>query len=131
MAGERKVVDVSELRVGSLMIIDEAACKVVSVDRSKPGKHGAAKFRIVAVGLIDEKKRDVVMPHQSVDIPIIGKKDAQVLSISGNKANVMDSETYETFDLEIPDELKEKIKEGSTIIYWEILDAKVMKQVKE
>lgn len=132
MAGERKFVDISTLKPGSLIIIDEAACKVVSVDVSKPGKHGHAKVNLMAVGILDGKKRNIVKPgHDTVDVPIIGKKDAQVLSISGNKANIMDSETYETFDLDIPEELKEKVKEGSTVIYWEILDAKVMKQVKE
>ena len=131
MTGERKVADVSGIKEGSLIIFDDTACKVVSVDVSRPGKHGHAKYRIVAVGILDEKKRDVVMPHQDVEVPIIGKKDAQVLTITGTKANVMDMTSFETFDLDIPEELKDKLKEGSTIVYWEILDDKVMKQIKE
>jgi len=131
VAGERKVTDVSSLKEGSLVIFDGAACKVTSVDISKPGKHGHAKYRIVAVGILDGKKRDMVMPHVDVEVPIIGKKEAQVLTITGNKANIMDSTSFETFDMEIPEELRGKVKEGSTIIYWEILDDKVMKQVKE
>lgn len=132
MAGEIKVTDIASMKIGSLIIIDGVACKVVSMDVSKTGKHGHAKVNLMAVGIIDNKKRNIVKPgHENVDVPVIGKKDAQVLSISGSKANVMDSESFETFDLEIPEELKEKIKEGSTVIYWEILDAKVMKQIKE
>jgi translation initiation factor 5A len=131
MTGEKKVTDVSSLKEGSLVIFEGAACKVVSVDISKPGKHGHAKYRIVAVGVLDGKKRDMVMPHVDVEVPIIGKKDAQVLTITGKKANVMDSASFETFDLEIPEELQGKVKEGSTIIYWEILEDKIMKQVKE
>ena len=77
------------------------------------------------------KKKIVVMPgHDNIEVPIVDKKNAQVLSISNNKANVMDSETYETFDLEIPDELKEEVVEGCTVLYWIILDQKVIKQVK-
>lgn len=129
MAGETKVADVSEMKPGSLMIIDGAACKVISVDVSRPGKHGHAKFRILAVGIIDEKKRDIVMPHQSIEVPIIGKKEAQVLSVTGDVCNVMDSVSFETLDLKIPEELKGQIQSGQTIIYWEILDAKVLKQI--
>ncbi|PVX24043.1 MAG: translation initiation factor IF-5A, partial [Candidatus Bathyarchaeum sp.] len=40
--------DVGALRVGSYIIIDDAPCKIVSYSKSKPGKHGAAKARIVA-----------------------------------------------------------------------------------
>ncbi|MFC1727943.1 translation initiation factor IF-5A [Nanoarchaeota archaeon] len=127
---DTKVADVSSIKSGSYMMIDGAACRVNSVDVSRPGKHGHAKFRIVAMGLIDGKKRDIVMPHGSVDVPIIEKKTAQVLSISGNTANVMDSETYETFDLTIPDELKGEVVEGATALYWEILDQRIMKQIK-
>ena len=131
MAGEIRVGDVGDMKPGSLMMIDGAPCKVTSVDVSRPGKHGHAKFRIVAVGIIDEKKRDIVMPHQAIDVPVIGKRQAQVLSISGNKANIMDSETFETFDLPIPDDVKDKVKEGVTVVYWEIIDYKVIKQVVE
>ena len=127
---DTKVVEVNTIKAGSYIVLDGAACKVVSVDVSRPGKHGHAKFRIVAIGLIDGKKRDVVMPHTNVNVPIIEKKNAQILSISGDTANVMDSTTYETFDLKIPEELKDEVVEGVNILYWEILDQKIMKQVK-
>jgi translation elongation factor P/translation initiation factor 5A len=42
----------------------------------------------------------------------------------------MDSETYETFDLAIPEEMKDEVVEGSTILFWQILEDRVMKQVK-
>ena len=128
--GDTKVVDVSEIQKGSYMIIDGAACRVNSVQVSRPGKHGHAKFRIEAIGLIDNKKKDIVMPHGSVDVPIIEKRTAQVLSIAGNTANVMDADTYETFDMAIPEELQGQVKEGSNVLYWVVLDSKVMKQIK-
>jgi len=65
-----------------------------------------------------------------VETPIVEKKTAQVLSIAGNKANVMDSETYETFELEIPEELKAECVEGCSVLYWIVLDQKVMKQIR-
>lgn len=42
----------------------------------------------------------------------------------------MDMESYETFDLKIPDELKDQVKEGIQVLYWIILDQKIMKQVR-
>jgi len=116
---------------GSFIILDGVACKVVDVEISKPGKHGHSKVRISAVGLIDDKKKIVVMPgHDNVDVPIIEKKNAQVLSVQGDVANVMDAETYENYNLKIPEELKGQVQEGMTVLYWTIMDQKVMKQVR-
>ena len=50
--------------------------------------------------------------------------------IAGDKANVMDLESYETFDLDIPPELRDQCKEGLNVLYWQILSDRVMKQVK-
>ena len=122
---------VGSLQKGSYIVLDDAACKVVDIQVSKPGKHGHSKIRLSAIGIIDNKKRIVVMPgHDNVEVPIIEKKNAQVLSIQGNIANVMDSETYENFDMEIPEELKANVVEGVNVLYWVILDKRVMKQVK-
>ncbi|MBI4147941.1 translation initiation factor IF-5A [Candidatus Woesearchaeota archaeon] len=126
-----KVVDAGSIKVGSYIVIDNAACRVVSVDIGKSGKHGHAKARIVAIGLIDEKKRDIVVPaHDNVEVPIVEKRSAQVLSVVGDSANVMDSETFETFDLKVPDELKATVQAGVSVLYWIILGQKVMKQLK-
>ncbi|MDO8642792.1 MAG: translation initiation factor IF-5A [Candidatus Woesearchaeota archaeon] len=129
--GDTKPVSVATLQKGNYVIIDGVACKVTDTQTSRPGKHGHAKVRLTGVGLLDDKKRVVVMPgHDSVDVPMVEKKTAQVLSIKDNKANVMDVETYETFDIDIPDEFKQTCVEGCQILYWIILDSKVMKQVK-
>jgi|TARA_Y100000310_G_C20692683_1_gene823378 translation initiation factor 5A len=122
---------VGDLKKGSYVVIEGIASQVTDTQVSRPGKHGHAKVRMTAAGLIDKKKRVIVMPgHDNIDVPIIEKKNAQVLSITGDSANVMDSETYETFDLKIPGDLKESLSEGVTVLYWEILNDKVMKQIK-
>ena len=127
-----KPVSVGTLKKGSTVVIDGVACKVTDTQVSRPGKHGHAKVRLTAIGLIDDKKRVIVMPgHDSIDTPIIDKKTAQVLSITGDTANVMDMGTYETFDLKIPSELKDKCVSGGNILYWQILNDKVMKEVKD
>lgn len=126
-----KMTSVGSLQRGNYVVIDGVACKVTNTQTSRPGKHGHAKVRLEAVGLIDEKKKIIVAPgHDNIEVPIIEKKTAQVLSIQGDVANVMDSETYETFDLKIPEELKGQVVEGCNVLYWIILNDKVMKQVK-
>ncbi|MBI4981064.1 translation initiation factor IF-5A [Candidatus Woesearchaeota archaeon] len=129
---EKKLVDVGGLKKGDTIIIDDAACKVTDLSVSRPGKHGHAKVNMMAVGLLDGKKRNLVLPgHDKVEAPIIEKKNAQILSIlPGNKANVMDSATYETFEMDIPEELQAELKEGMEVLYWEIMGTKVMKQIK-
>ena len=77
------------------------------------------------------KKRIFISPtSDKIDVPIVEKKEAQVLSVHENKANVMDIETYETFDILIPDELKNQIKEGIQVVYWVVMDQKIIRQVK-
>lgn len=126
-----KTVGGNELKVGSYIIIEGAACKIVNIDISRPGKHGHAKMRIEGIGIIDSKRRIIVMPaHDNIEAPIIEKKTAQVLSVHGSTANVMDAETYETFDLIIPDELKDACVAGVSVLYWKVMEDKIMKQVK-
>ena len=126
-----KTITANNVQKGTSIILDGAACRVVDVEISKPGKHGHSKVRISAVGLVDDKKRIVVMPgHDNIEVPIIEKRTAQVLSVHGEMANVMDSETYETFDLKIPEEFKEQVVGGSSVLYWTILNEKIIKQVK-
>ena len=130
MAGTKQE-SIGHLQKGSYIVIEGVACKVVDTATSRPGKHGHAKVNLTAVGLLDNRKRNIVLPgHDMVEVPIIEKKNAQVLSVQEDTANVMDSETFETFDLKIPDEMKGEVVEGCTVVYWEILDQRVMKQLK-
>ena len=128
---DKKVIGVGSVKKGDTIIIEEAPCKVTDTATSRPGKHGHAKMNITAVGILDGKKRNIVLPaHDKIEAPIIEKKSAQVLSVSGNMANVMDMETYETFELEIPEELQGQVSEGAEILYWMLVGTKVMKQLK-
>jgi len=126
-----KLASIGSLKICNYVVIDGEACKIVDLQISRPGKHGHAKVRCVGVGIIDGRKREVVKPgHDNIEVPVVDKRNAQVLSITGNSANVMDSETFETMDMEIPEELKSEIAEGITVLFWEIMGQKVMKQVK-
>lgn len=118
----KEVAEVRELKENRYIIIDGEPCKILSITTSKPGKHGEAKARIEAIGVFDNQKRSVIYPvKRKVQIPMIDKRSAQVISVMGDKAQLMDLETYETFEMEIPEELKDKIKEGEEIQYLQAL----------
>ncbi len=113
--------EAKDLKPGRYVIIDGVPCRVVSVDVSKPGKHGAAKMRITAIGIFNNQKKTLLTPSDAeVKIPVIKKYDAQVISISGDSAQLMHKETYEMFDIAIPDELKGDIEEGKEV---EVMEA--------
>jgi translation initiation factor 5A len=110
--------EVRELKEGRYMLIDEEPCRILSIQMSKPGKHGEAKARIDAVGIFDGSKRSVVFPvKHKVQVPIIGKRQAQVISLSATEVQLMDLETYETFSMPIADEVKGQLTAGTEIQY--------------
>ncbi|MBX5327974.1 MAG: translation initiation factor IF-5A [Candidatus Bathyarchaeota archaeon] len=119
-----KPVDVGSLRVGGYMIVDNEPCRIVDITKSKPGKHGSAKARIVAIGVFDGVKRSIVKPvDANAEVPIIEKRSGQVYAVTPSSIQIMDLETYEYFDAPYPEEeeLKAKIAAGVEIEYWRIL----------
>ncbi len=119
-----KPVDVGSLRVGGYMIVDGEPCHIVDITKSKPGKHGAAKARIVAIGVFDGVKRSIVKPvDANAEVPIIDKRTGQIFAVSPSGIQIMDLETYEYLDAPYPgeEELKAKLASGVEIEYWKIL----------
>lgn len=93
------------------MLIDEEPCTIVNITTSKPGKHGAAKARIEGIGVFDSQKRTAVQPVTAkLYVPMIERRSGQVLSVSGDMAQIMDMGDYSTVEIEIPGELKGKGK---------------------
>ena len=119
-----KPVDVGSLRVGGYMIIEGEPCRIMDITKSKPGKHGSAKARIVAIGVFDGQKRQFVKPVDSgAEVPIIDKRPGQVFAVNPNGVQIMDLETYEYLDAPFPEEedLKAKLASGVEIEYWKIM----------
>ena len=127
-----KQISMAEAKAGKYILVDGIPCVVKSVQISKTGKHGHSKARVEATGLIDENVKKIFIKPMSdnIDSPMVEKETAQVLSIAGDTANVMDMATFETFDIKIPEEFKEQMKEGAQVIYWKLMDQKIIKQVK-
>jgi translation initiation factor 5A len=119
-----KPIEVGALRIGSYVIVDGEPCRIVSLTKSKPGKHGSAKARIVAIGAFDESKRTFVKPVSAqVEVPLIEKKGGQVVAMLPSAVQIMDLETYDIFEAPIPEEerLKSKLVSGTEVEYWRIL----------
>ena len=120
-----------DLKVGKFVLIDDFPCKVVDIETSAPGKHGAAKMRVTAIGVFDGAKRTLLKPSDGdVEIPIIERKKGQIVSVSGETAQVMDSETFEVFELPIPEELKADATAGKEIDYMQTMGKKILTRVQ-
>ena len=115
--------ELGALRVGSYIIIDGEPCRIVDYTKSKPGKHGSAKARIVGVGVFDEAKRTIVKPVDAqVEVPIIEKRGGQVIALLPAAVQVMDLETYEILEAPLPEEeITSKLASGIEVEYWRIL----------
>ena len=124
-----KIISATEARVGTNIMVDGKACTIKKMDVSKTGKHGHAKVRIEAVGILEGKKKVFVIPgHDKLDVPMIEKRKGQVLSI-GDKISLMDLESFETIDIDSPEEeIKSTLVEGENAEYWDIEGEKVIKR---
>lgn len=128
-----KPTSVGNLKVGHHILIESEPHKIVGYEKSKPGKHGSKKARIVAINVFDGTKKSIVSPCSAkIDVPIIEKRTAQVVSIDSNLVQLMDLENYEVFFTSIPveGEVKEKLAQGLEVEYWSILERKKIVRVK-
>jgi len=128
--------DLGSVKEGSYIIIDGEPCKVVSRDHFKPGKHGSAKVRLVAISLFTGSKKSYVSQAESrVDIPMIDKRSGQVTSVMDNSVQVMDLATFEVFETPKPTaeemaELGAPIGPGTEVEYWSMMGKNKIMRVK-
>jgi len=116
-------VEIKELKEGKYVVVDDEACIIKSISKSKPGKHGSAKARVDTIGLFDGQKRTILGPvSDKVYVPVVERKNAQVLSTAGNIAQLMDMGDFSTFEMNIPDEYKDRVREGEEVSYITAMD---------
>jgi len=133
-----KPTELGSLKIGSYILLpvsDQPSgepCRLTEYDTSKPGKHGSAKARIVAVGIYDGQKRPHVGPvSMQVHVPLIDKRAGQIISIVGSKIQIMDSETFETIDVDMIDkELEGTLDQGKDIEYWNVMGRTKIMRIK-
>ena len=126
--------ELGSLKPGSFIVIDGEPCRIVEMSKAKTGKHGSAKAHVVAIGIFSGSKKTLVAPvDQRVEVPIIDKRTAQVIAITGDTLQLMDLETYETFEVDIPkeEEIRSKLAPGAEVEYWEVMGRrKIMRVLK-
>jgi translation initiation factor 5A len=128
-----KPTSVGSLRTGQSIIIDGEPYKIVSLEKSKPGKHGSAKARITATHIFDNTKKSVVSPvNAKIDVPIIEKRTAQIVYMEENSIQLMDLESYESFFTLNPSdkELMNKLSPNAEVEYWNVLGRTMIVRVK-
>jgi translation initiation factor 5A len=98
--------EVRDLQEGNYVMINDVPSKITSYSTSKPGKHGSAKARVEGTGVFDGQKRNFTQPVDAkIWVPIVNRKQGQVVAVSGDDMQVMDLETYETITMRIPEDL--------------------------
>src|SRR3989344_6126770 len=114
-----KIVDATQAKPGTTIMIDGDPCTVRSNDISKSGKHGASKCRIEAIEIFTDKKKVIAVPgHERFEVPLIVKRKAQVINVNEGSASAMDLESFETLELPFPEELKAEIEPEKQVEYW-------------
>lgn len=127
----KEMTEVGKLKEGRFIIIDDEPCRIVGFSTSAPGKHGHAKAKVDAIGLFDSQKRSIIRPTSAkIEVPIIERGNAQVLAVVMNNAQLMDLNTYETFELPIPINLRGDVREGVEVEYIQALGRRKIERVK-
>jgi translation initiation factor 5A len=125
-----KIINATEARVGTNIIVEGTPCTIKSIDISKTGKHGHAKCRIEAVGIISGSKKVFVVPgHERLEVPIVDKRKGQILSKAEGKVSLMDLENFETLEVVCPDNaVFEELQENGNCEYWDVEGEKLVKR---
>ena len=124
-----KLIHATQAKLGNSIIVEGVPCTVRTNDISTSGRHGHAKCRIEAISIIDGKKKVLVIGgHDRLEVPMINKNNAQILSLMVDKASIMDLKTYETIELPISEELRSQVKDGDQVEYWDVEGHKIIKR---
>ncbi|DAC37550.1 MAG TPA: translation initiation factor IF-5A [Candidatus Poseidoniaceae archaeon] len=113
-------VEIRTLKVGRFCVVDEEAYKILSISKSKPGKHGSAKARLELESIFTRKKiSHVGTVTDSINVPMIEKGTAMVTHMEGNEVHAMNMRDHSMMILPMEDSLN--IEAGKEIMWMEAL----------
>ena len=112
--------EIRTLKIGRYVAIEEDAYKILSMSKSKPGKHGSAKARIELEDIFTgQKKSHVGTVTDTINIPLIEKGSAIITHIQGNEVHAMDNKTYQTLILPVEEGMN--LQSGGEIQWMEAM----------
>ncbi|MEM4534731.1 MAG: translation initiation factor IF-5A [Desulfurococcaceae archaeon] len=121
---------VGNLKVGGYVVIDGEPCRIIDISKAKTGKHGSAKATITAVSLITKTKKILVAPVDAqVEVPVIEKKIGQIIADLGDRFQVMDTETFEIFEVSkdsVDEAIRDKLTTGMEVEYWLVMNTRIL-----
>ncbi len=124
-----KIINATEARVGTNILLDGESYTIKKIDISKTGKHGHSKVRVEAMGIINNNKKVFVVPgHDRLEVPMVDKRKGQILSMTENKVSIMDLQSFETLEINCPEDIKAELEGNSTVEYWDIEGQKIIKR---
>ena len=113
-------VEIRTLKVGRFCVVDEKAYKILSISKSKPGKHGSAKARLELESIFTKKKiSHVGTVTDSINVPMIEKGTAMVTHMEGSEVHAMNMRDHSMMILPMEDGLN--IEAGKEIMWMEAL----------
>ena len=113
-------VEIRTLKVGRFCVVDDEAYKILSISKSKPGKHGSAKARLELVSLFSSKKiSHVGTVTDNIQVPMIEKGTAMVTHIDGDEVHAMNMRDHSMMILPMEPEMS--IEAGKEIMWMEAL----------
>ena len=133
--------EIQKLKSGQYIMVDDEPCIIKATERSKSGKHGHAKVRVVCVGMFDNNKRSLKIPSgHMTEVHEIFKGSAQINFIEDTLINIMDLESYESIDVDWPkdEELVKKFKDlqadpgklsSAQVEYWKLAGRTLLNRV--
>ncbi len=113
-------VEIRTLKVGRFCVVEDEAYKILSISKSKPGKHGSAKARLELINIFNDKKiSHVGTVTDTINVPMIEKGTAMVTHIEGAEVHAMNMRDHSMMIL--PLEADMNIEAGKEIMWMEAL----------
>ena len=121
------------MKEGSYIVIENEPCKVVEVEKSKPGKHGSAKVRLTGIAIFTGSKKTVIGTVDThIEVPMIDKRAAQVISATTTSVQLMDLQSFEVTETTTPTEpeFQGKMQPGAEVEVWVVMGRSKVMRIK-